>query len=309
MMKARFRRPQRGFTLIEAIIVIVLTGIVSVMAAMFIRVPMKSYIDLTARAELADTADTAVRRIARELHLALPNSVRTVTNSTGSYLELLQTKSGGRYVAVEDDGGASPLQFATGIACGTDPAQCRFQVAGAMPAGRQAIAAGDYIVVYNLGPGMEPANAYADVTNCGAAGCNIARVQSVASATNTVNLTPNASGTSAFAAQPAGTAMVSPQRRFHVVSGPVTYYCDPAAGKLYRYANYPIQAAQPDAAGGGPLTTARQELLADGVESCDFNVSMLTSRAGLVTVRLGLFSRVNGDKLGLFQQVHVDNTP
>jgi len=53
-------RRQVGFTLIEAIIVIAITGIVAAAVAMFIRLPVQGYVDSAARAELTDIADTAL---------------------------------------------------------------------------------------------------------------------------------------------------------------------------------------------------------------------------------------------------------
>ena len=64
-----------GFTLIEAIVVIVITGIIASMVAVFIRTPVDGYLDAERRAGLTDIADTAVRRMARDIRLALPNSV------------------------------------------------------------------------------------------------------------------------------------------------------------------------------------------------------------------------------------------
>ena len=66
----------RGFTLLEAVLVIVITGIIAAIVAVFIKLPVDSYLDSARRAELTDVADTAVRRMARDIHLALPNSVR-----------------------------------------------------------------------------------------------------------------------------------------------------------------------------------------------------------------------------------------
>ncbi|MFH1495574.1 MAG: type II secretion system protein, partial [Pseudomonadota bacterium] len=92
---------QRGFTLVEAVVAIVITGIVAAMVSMFIRVPIQQYMDAESRAAITDVADTALRRIGRDLRLALPNSVRV--DPTGKYIEFLMTSGGGRYLA-EDDG-------------------------------------------------------------------------------------------------------------------------------------------------------------------------------------------------------------
>ena len=67
---------QRGFTLVEAIVVIVITGIIAAGVAVFIRAPVEGYVDSVARAELTDAADTALRRLSRDVNSALPNSLR-----------------------------------------------------------------------------------------------------------------------------------------------------------------------------------------------------------------------------------------
>ena len=67
---------QHGFTLIEAIMVITITGIIAAVVAIFIRQPVDAYLDTARRAALTDIADTTARRIGRDLQGALPNSVR-----------------------------------------------------------------------------------------------------------------------------------------------------------------------------------------------------------------------------------------
>ena len=69
MNTSSFRCRARGFTLVEMIIVIVITGIIGAMVAVFIRVPVQGYVDVAARAALADTADTATRRLTRDVRL------------------------------------------------------------------------------------------------------------------------------------------------------------------------------------------------------------------------------------------------
>ena len=70
-------RPRaRGFSLTEAVMVIAITGILAGMVAVFIQKPVQGFFDTARRAALVDTADTALRRISRDLRAALPNSVR-----------------------------------------------------------------------------------------------------------------------------------------------------------------------------------------------------------------------------------------
>ena len=63
---------------------IAIVGIIGAMVAVFIRSPVQSYVDSARRAELGDVADTALRRIIRDLRLALPNSVRVTESPVGS---------------------------------------------------------------------------------------------------------------------------------------------------------------------------------------------------------------------------------
>jgi MSHA biogenesis protein MshO len=267
-------RNQTGFTLVELIVVMVITGILAGMVALFIRAPIQSYVDTVARAELSDVADTALRRISRDLRLALPNSIRV----NGNFVELLLTKTGGRYLAEEDELGL------TGIlsfdAANPSPNPLVFSVVGTMPSGRQQILPNDFIVVYNLGQDFEPANAY-DCT----VPCNRATVASVSG--NSITMLSNP-----FIAQVP--PLPSPSSRFQVVTTPVTYHCNSVAsggdGRLMRYSGYAIQKNQPVDAGSAPLSTApTQARLAEKVASCTFTMSSLASmQRGLMNLFLTL---------------------
>lgn len=287
MLPAQHPSRQRGFTLVEVIIVMVVTGILAGIVALFIRVPVLNYVDSKARAELSEAADTALRRVRRDVRLALPNSIRL--SADGRSLEFILTKSGGRYVSA-DDGftNHNALSF-------INPSDTAFEVIGAMPTGTQAIVANDSIVVYNLGSGFSPADAYS--------GGNIATVQSVNSATRVITLTANPFGAQA-------PAMESPTRRFQVVSGPVTYYCDSLAnggsGRLLRYDGYALSAVQASPPGGGGVAR-----LADNVQSCEFRYDTeINEPRALVGMTLVLRDRRDSTlQVSLSHQVHVDNTP
>jgi MSHA biogenesis protein MshO len=296
-MTSFHRSPARGFTLIEAVVVITITAIVAGMVSIFIRVPVLNYIGSAARAELTDTADLAMRRLARDVRLALPNSIRTSIDAAGNqYLELLLTKTGGRYLA-ENEGnavGLPPLSF-------TDPIRTTFNVLGRplgnLPA-KQAIVPGDYIVVYNLGPGLAPADAYADGDPC--ANCNRGTVEAVTG--DNIKMTSNP-----FAAQTP--TLESPGKRFQVVSTPVTYVWNKSAKTITRYWNYAIRSNQPDSAAEiAALST--KALLAQKVSNCVFSYdTLLGGSSALLSIRLVLTDPAGAGNVELFQQVHVDNTP
>ena len=269
-------RHSRGFTLIEAIAVFVITGILAAVVAVFIRAPVEGYFDTVRRAQLTDTADTALRRISRDLRLALPNSARVASLGTKSYLEFIETRSGGRYRAEPDNtGGGDVLDF-------TSSTDAAFDVLGPPV----AVAVGDQIVVYNLGiPG---ADAYAGDNR-----------RAYAGAAGTVSAI-------AFVATASLFPFPSPGQRFQVVDTPVTYECDPAAGVLRRYWGYAITAAQATPPSGVTTVSA---VLADQVTACTFSYdpNVANLRTGLVSLQLVLSSA--GENVRLFHQVHVSNMP
>ena len=266
----------RGFTLVEMIVVIVITGIVAAAVAVFIRHPVEGYGDAVRRAELTDAADVALRRITRDIRLALPNSLRVMSAGGINYIEFIMTQSGGRYRDPTDGStGGDFLSF-------TSAADRTFDVLGPLP----LMAANDYLVIYNLGvPGSD---AYA--------GNNRALIQSVAG--NTVTLATNPYATQS-------PPLPSPGARFQVVPGgvrAVTFACpQAAAGNLTRHWNYGFNAAQAVPAGGSSA------LLAGNVTcSIDYSANA-TGRNGLLFLSLTLTS--GGESVTLFNQIHVDNSP
>jgi MSHA biogenesis protein MshO len=304
MTRSLPNRGERGFTLIEAIVVIVVLGVLATAVAVFIRAPIQSYADAVGRAEVTDEADLALRRMARDIRLALPNSVRV--NGDRSALEFLLTKTGGRYLAAEDSIDGPILDF-------VDASKTTFTVLGGLQSFSRAVA-GDYVVVYNLGNDIVPSDAYhvSDATT------NIAQIASFGTAmipdldaTNpfpTIQLKRNPFATQGAPELP---PMPSPMQRFQIVSGPVSYYCSARADgtlDLWRHWDYPISQVQSVPPAGG-----QRALVASRLASCqgifEYSTSA-TQRSGLVILALALKARNERDpNIRLVHQVHVDNTP
>jgi MSHA biogenesis protein MshO len=287
----RVRHASAGFTLIEAIMVIVITGILSGIVAVFITKPVQGYVDSVRRAELTDAADVALRRMTRDLRLALPNSLRT----SGNCIEYIATSAGGRYRDPADGStGGDFLSF-------TDAADTKFHVLGKTSNATTAfdyIAAGDYVVIYNLGSGYTPADAYT--------GGNRALVSSVTCGGSGTPPCYVTLASNPFAAQ--SPPLPSPNSRFQVVPGgtqAVSYVC--SGGQLQRYANYGFNAAQACPPAGTPATLAGGGTT---TAACTIEyTSNATGRNGLLFIGLTLTDTPSSESVTLFQQIHVDNAP
>jgi MSHA biogenesis protein MshO len=201
------RRAACGFTLTEAVMVIVITGILAGMVAVFIQKPVQGFFDTARRAALVDAADTVLRRLSRDVREALPNSVRV---SGGTALEFLHVRSAGRY---REQGLGDILDFTTN--------DTSFDVLG--PA--VSVQSGDSIVVYNLG--ITGWSAYEPPGTS----------RRVAAAPFGASLSNVAISSATFF------PLTSPARRFQVIDTPVSYVCSGAL--MSRYSGYAIVPAQP----------------------------------------------------------------
>lgn len=266
----------QGFSLVELVIVMTITGILAAVVARFVVRPVDGYMDSVARADLSDSADGALRRMARDLRLALPNSVRMTASGAVRSIEFLSTRTGGRYRAALGAGAEDILDF-------NDPGDTTFDILG--PA--TDMKAGDQIVIYNLG--IDGADAYAGNTG---ATHNRRAYRGVAGSVTTIGI----ASSEAFPFE-------SPSSRFHVVDTPVSYVCDLAAGTLRRFWGYPIVAAQAAVPAGG-----NNALLAQNLTACEFSYQPGgIQRTGAVTMRLSLTR--NGETVSLYHEVHVNNVP
>ena len=260
--------------------VMAITGVLAAVVSLFIARPVQAYLANSARAELVDQADNALRRIGRDLSVALPNSTRVT--ASGLALELIPTRGGARY-ATE---GAGKLEFGS-----TDAS---FDIVG--PA--LVLGAAQQLVFYNLGvPGSD---AYApNTTATEQAASNRRSATNAAGAATTITL-------DSLAGLPVGS--FAPPYRVLAVEPPVSYRCDLGAGTLTRYSNYGFAAAQPDPPSGGTSAT-----VATGVTACRFGVdtTLVAARAALVNLSLTLAANTGSgsESVTLHHATHVDNLP
>lgn len=263
----------KGFTLVELIVVMTLTGILAAGVAQFLTHPTKAYFDTLAYANLADRADTALKRISREVSHALPNSVRVSRRNGNTFLEFIPVKAAARYrAAIGVDPTDNPLDFTLNADS--------FDVLGPAIDVRR----NDQLVIYNLGiPG---ADAYA--------GTNRRRILNNGRV-NTVSFNGGVFPLS------------SPSRRFYVVDTATTFVCDMRNHELVMYQGYGIQPSQPNRI-NQLNRLANPRLLASNVSSCHINYSTGTmQRTAMVTLQLGLAQ--DQANVHLFQQITMMNSP
>jgi MSHA biogenesis protein MshO len=271
----------RGFSLVELIVVIVISGVIASVVGLFITGPIQGFLDQARRAELIDAGQLAMTRMGRDVRAALPNSVRI----SGTALELLLTLDGDRYrieaPGAEDD----RLNFTT--------ADTAFNtlVPLVLPTGSTFPLTAS-LAIFPLQPGGA-ADPY-DVAD------------GVMTAPGTINASTvnNGGEVEGRIAMPAHRfSYDSPTRRVFLVEGPVTYLCSPP--QLLRYDGYAVSALQPVPPAGTP------SVIADNVQACAFQYAPGTAqRNGVVSIALSLAENAAlTERVRLIRQIHVSNTP
>ena len=289
------RQNQTGFTLVELIIVMVITGIIGGMVAIFITAPVKQYTDTARRAELTDIADTAIQRMLREIRSAVPNSVRLPGGAaSASYIEFLPTKVSGRYQLNPSTPATSPPCGAAGNDLAFGVADTCFNVIG--PSLAASAVAGDYMVVGSTQ--SNGATAYKPTSSGGVLFPITTAGQSITMAATTLP---------AFAQLPS--------QRFQIVDGTTKAVTDSGegvgivggsgTGQLKRYSGYGFNATQ-------TLPVNTPAILANYISSCTFVYDIVNQRDALVGITLQITEpdeSGNPETVSLYEEAHVNNAP
>lgn len=275
---------QRGFTLVELIVVLSLIGLMASLAATAVTRLVAAQQDNRERLRAATVADAALQRLADELRFALPNSLRVSSGAGGVWVEWVPVVAAGRYREAPSTVGVDPgdpLDL-------SDPSDASFDVIG--PA-LSTPPAGTQLALHNLG--TTDADAYAGTSRRAGVG--------LAAGGTRVTFTP-----AGALPQAAGT------QRFFLVGTPVSMGCVPTAGGRYewrRYSGYGWQATQPAAASDAALAGATVGLMLSDLATCEAAYSTALANIGLLTLRVGAGDAARAAQMALLQQIAVDNTP
>jgi MSHA biogenesis protein MshO len=294
---SRRSRQAAGFTLIELIVVIVISAIVAVFMVVFLDTPIESYFAQTRRSDLVDSAHRISDALTVDARTALPNSMRV--NPAGTALELLATTGVARYYGEHDKyaqgGGQSNEELTIGSPA-TFFGTLDLFTSQALP--HQA----PYLSIGNLG--TTAYTAYNRATGVMTPASTVVTIQSNPPPTpppasvpgeNQVHLTPQ------MTFKALGAPLTQPLvHNAYIVSGPVSYVCkanaaNPAAGTLKRYSGYAVTTAQavPPAGTGA--------LIAHDVSAC--TISVVPAPTGYAYGQIAILTVTlssNGDSLQVF---------
>jgi MSHA biogenesis protein MshO len=245
------RRRARGVTLLELVIALAVTTVLASLAVTMIAAPPATLDASSRRGELMSTASLAMRQLQREWQQALPNSLRARSN--GAILAI-------EYLAVLDS--ATLFDDANDV-----PGNDRLTIGNPDP---QFAALGEF---RNLAKPVDSTELRIALHHTGSPGANAWAQSDVISPVGTrvridaggppgedrVRLNPAVVFTS-----------VGAQRRVYVLSGPVSFLCDPGTGTLNRYEGYTLAASQDARDSDAELIAAgaRRSRLADRVLGC-----------------------------------------
>lgn len=247
----------KGFTMIEIIIVISIAGIIATAISVFMKTPVIAYSQTIKRAELADQAFLTVKKIKHDVRMALPNSIRTVTVGNKVYLELITVSNGGKYRSQDNETNTGDVLDFTTLDNSFDVLSNTMTFRG-----------GEKIVVANIGsPGYD---AY-----------SLDNMSDYVGALNT--------SVDKIVISPKKFPLESSNESFYVVDKVMSYVCDKTNQTLTKYWGYPISSSQPTNNLEAPLLNASSSLVTSDLKDCAFVYNEgVNTRNAIVTIFIKL---------------------
>jgi MSHA biogenesis protein MshO len=299
-MKTLVKKEQAGFSLIEMVLAIVISGILAIGVVSFIGDSVDSLTTSSNRNKIATSGRIAIDRLAMELHNALPNSIRATAAVGGDQcIEFVPVRAATSYIN-------PPF----GAAGGT-----QFDVVDFLPS--QEGVTGGYAVIY-----PNRVSRIYDGENPTATGFRFRGM--IEEITDIQDATPAGNLSEVTLAASHRFRRRSPARRFFVVEQPVSYCVD--GSNLYRYTNYGFYDNQPDTEDGAGCSLGASEnclpnytsapdkmLITDSIDNATAGITAFTvgtqnlTRNSLVEIEINFTS--NGDSITLNHDVLSRSVP
>ncbi|KKO48116.1 hypothetical protein VT06_13495 [Arsukibacterium sp. MJ3] len=264
------QKAQRGFTLIELTIVMVLLAILALGVSSYIGLGATMYSDATEREQVLNQSRFVAERLQRELRNAAPNSIRSADAALLRCIEFAPITASGVYLQ-------APVAPVVGN-------ELRLALRN-----WQASYLGLPLTIYP----RQPSDIYASTGSTVSLTGTETDDADGNSATRTVQLASNHSF-----------PLDSPEQRFYLLAAsPVSYCFNGVEGSIRRYSNYNYSAVQPlpPAAAGS--------LMAGNVQLVRFSVNnAVLTRNSVVNVRLQ-FGQSPASDMFFNYEVHIPNVP
>lgn len=267
------QRQNKGFSLLELIIVVVILGIMAVSLGGLSKNTVFSYIDAKDRNRLSQSGKWVIERISREIREALPQSIRTGSSGSFHCLEFLSIENASTSINLPASGAVSSFNAVSYDLVGSSS-----NLVAIMPINNSS--------VYNL------------------AGGSLANVSSVTASLSEANqAVVTLSSATNFARR-------SPQNRFYLLGSPISFCLDDSNGEMYRYQGYTLSASQPFPPTGGNQIgenfSARSTVF--NYQSGTLSRSGLL-QINLVSQNRSRSLSGNEESFEIFHEVHVRNVP